>query len=245
MRSFRRFPKWFWLCVTVAPVLIWGSGAWSDSSGRQAVRDANLGVSPDSTELQVQASELLNRPSPTQGSAGTRRAEPERVSILVHFEPSEEPLDRAAAATRRAQVADFAHQSGGYVQYEYDILPNVVSPIIVSVSFGIGAIALSEVILSFFGLGVQPPRPSLGVMIGEVTARGNTSVSVLRDHPEQLLAPIIVVWLLIFCWNIVGDALNDVQQTFAPTPAPILCPRTRLTVRPKSDKCLPFSDIGG
>ena len=90
------------------------------------------------------------------------------------------------------------------------ILPNVVSPIIVSVSFGIGAIALSEVVLSFFGLGVQPPRPSLGVMIGEVTARGGASVSVLRDHSEQLLAPIIVVWLLIFCWNIVGDALNDV-----------------------------------
>lgn len=90
------------------------------------------------------------------------------------------------------------------------ILPNVVSPIIVSVSFGIGAIALSEVILSFFGLGVQPPRPSLGVMIGEVTARGGASVSVLRDHPEQLLAPIVVIWLLIFCWNIVGDALNDV-----------------------------------
>ena len=90
------------------------------------------------------------------------------------------------------------------------ILPNVVSPVIVSVSFGIGAIALSEVVLSFFGLGVQPPRPSLGVMIGEVTARGGASVSVLRDHPEQLLAPIIVVWLLIFCWNIVGDALNDV-----------------------------------
>jgi ABC-type dipeptide/oligopeptide/nickel transport system permease subunit len=90
------------------------------------------------------------------------------------------------------------------------ILPNVVSPVIVSVSFGIGAIALSEVVLSFFGLGVQPPRPSLGVMIGEVTARGGASVSVLRDHPEQLLAPIMVVWLLIFCWNIVGDALNDV-----------------------------------
>ena len=90
------------------------------------------------------------------------------------------------------------------------ILPNVVSPVIVAVSFGIGSIALSEVILSFFGLGVQPPRPSLGVMIGEVTARGNTSVSVLRDHPEQLLAPIAVVWLMIFCWNIIGDALNDV-----------------------------------
>ena len=91
------------------------------------------------------------------------------------------------------------------------ILPNVVSPVIVAVSFGIGGIALSEVILSFFGLGVQWPRPSLGLMIGEVTARsGSSSVSVLRDHPEQLLAPIVVVWLMIFCWNIIGDALNDV-----------------------------------
>ncbi|HIF71324.1 MAG TPA: ABC transporter permease [Dehalococcoidia bacterium] len=93
------------------------------------------------------------------------------------------------------------------------ILPNVVSPIIVSVSFGIGAIALSEIVLSFFGLGVQPPRPSLGLMIGEVVSRtGAGSHNIIRDHPEQLLAPIIVVWLLIFCWNIVGDALNDVMN---------------------------------
>ena len=34
-----------------------------------------------------------------------------------------------------------------------------------------------------------------------------------------------------------GDAPNHAQQAFAPAPAPILCPRTRLTVRPKSDKC--------
>ena len=79
-----------------------------------------------------------------------------------------------------------------------------------SISFTVGAIALSEVMLSFFGLGVQPLRPSLGVMIGDVTARGGSSVSVLRDHPEQLLAPILVVWLMIFCWNIIGDALNDI-----------------------------------
>ena len=90
------------------------------------------------------------------------------------------------------------------------ILPNIISPVIVSISFSIGAIALSEVMLSFFGLGVQPPRPSLGVMIGDVTARGGASISVLRNHPEQLLAPIIVVWLMIFCWNIIGDILNDI-----------------------------------
>lgn len=91
------------------------------------------------------------------------------------------------------------------------VLPNIISPLIVSASFGMGAIALGEVVASFFGVGVQPPRPSLGVMIGDVTARsGSAAVSTLRDHPEQLLAPIAVVWVMIFCWNIIGDALNDI-----------------------------------
>ena len=90
------------------------------------------------------------------------------------------------------------------------IFPNIISPLIVTVSFGMGAVAGSEIILSFFGLGVQPPRPSLGVMISEATGRGGSAVSVLQNHPEQLLAPIIVVWLLIFAWNILGDALTDV-----------------------------------
>ena len=91
------------------------------------------------------------------------------------------------------------------------VLPNIISPLIVSASFGMGAVALGEVIASFFGVGVQPPRPSLGVMIGDVTARsGSAAVSTLRDHPEQLLAPIVVVWIMIFCWNIIGDALNDI-----------------------------------
>ena len=90
------------------------------------------------------------------------------------------------------------------------ILPNVISPLIVTVSFGMGAVAGTEIALSFFGLGVQPPRPSIGIMIAEATGRGSTATSVLTQHPEQLLAPIAVVWLLIFSWNILGDALTDV-----------------------------------
>ncbi|MBI4305349.1 MAG: ABC transporter permease [Chloroflexi bacterium] len=90
------------------------------------------------------------------------------------------------------------------------LLPNSLGPIIVTTSFTLGAVAGSEIFLSFLGLGVQPPRPSLGAMIADVSGRGAGSVSVLRNHPEQLLAPIAVVWLLIFCWNLLGDALNDV-----------------------------------
>ncbi len=91
------------------------------------------------------------------------------------------------------------------------ILPNVVTPLVVSVSFGMGAVALGEVVASFFGIGVQAPRPSLGLMIGETIGRsGSAAVETLQNHPEQLLSPIIVVWLMIFCWNILGDALNDI-----------------------------------
>jgi ABC-type dipeptide/oligopeptide/nickel transport system permease subunit len=90
------------------------------------------------------------------------------------------------------------------------VLPNVISPLIVTMSFGLGAVAGAEVGLSFLGLGVQPPRPSLGVLIADATGRGSIATSVLTQHPEQLLAPIAVVWLLIFAWNILGDALTDV-----------------------------------
>ena len=90
------------------------------------------------------------------------------------------------------------------------VLPNVIAPLIVTATFGLGAVALSEVILSFFGLGVQPPRPSLGAMLSDVSGRGGSSVSVLTSHPEQLLSPIIIIWIMIFCWNIIGDALTDI-----------------------------------
>ena len=90
------------------------------------------------------------------------------------------------------------------------VLPNVVAPLVVTATFGLGAVALSEVILSFFGLGVQPPRPSLGAMLSDVSGRGGASVSGLTNHPEQLLSPIIVIWIMIFCWNIIGDALTDI-----------------------------------
>lgn len=90
------------------------------------------------------------------------------------------------------------------------ILPNITGTIIVTASAGMGAIAGSELVLSFLGIGVQPPRPSLGFMISDVSGRGTAVVSVIQNHPEQLLAPIAVIWLLIFSWSLLGDALNDV-----------------------------------
>ena len=65
------------------------------------------------------------------------------------------------------------------------VLPNVAGPIIVLVSASLGAVAGAEVLLSFLGIGIQPPVPSLGLMIYE-----NGSLTVLRTNPHLLMFPV-------------------------------------------------------
>lgn len=84
------------------------------------------------------------------------------------------------------------------------VLPNIISPVIVSVSASLAAFAGAELFLSFIGIGVQPPTPSLGRMIFE-----NSSISVLRSDPHLLLFPVIAVSILLFSFNLLGDAVND------------------------------------
>jgi ABC-type dipeptide/oligopeptide/nickel transport system permease subunit len=84
------------------------------------------------------------------------------------------------------------------------VLPNVMGPVIVMVSAGLAGIAGSEIFLSFLGIGIQPPTPSLGLMIFE-----NGSISVLRSDPHLLLFPVLTLSLLLFTFNLLGDAVND------------------------------------
>ena len=84
------------------------------------------------------------------------------------------------------------------------VLPNIISPVVVVVSMGMGATAGSEIILSWLGIGIQPPTPSLGVMIFQ-----NGNISVLRSDPHLILFPVMTVTVLIFAFNLLGDALND------------------------------------
>ena len=84
------------------------------------------------------------------------------------------------------------------------VLPNVMGPVIVTVSAGLAAVAGSEILLSFLGIGIQPPTPSLGLMIFE-----NGSISVLRSNPHLLLFPVLTLSILLFTFNLLGDAVND------------------------------------
>ena len=84
------------------------------------------------------------------------------------------------------------------------VLPNVMGPVIVLVSAGLAGVAGSEVFFSFLGIGIQPPTPSLGLMIFE-----NASISVLRSNPHLLLFPVGTLTVLLFTFNLLGDSVND------------------------------------
>ena len=84
------------------------------------------------------------------------------------------------------------------------LLPNAIGPIIVSVSMAMGSAVGSEVMLSWLGVGIQPPSASLGAMILD-----EGHISVLRTNPNLLLSPVATVGILIFAFNLLGDGLND------------------------------------
>jgi ABC-type dipeptide/oligopeptide/nickel transport system permease subunit len=85
------------------------------------------------------------------------------------------------------------------------LLPNVSNIIIVSLSAGLGGIAGTEIALTWFGVGIQPPTPSFGTMLFE-----GGSIRTLQASPHLLLVPGAVVAGLIFAFNLLGDALTDV-----------------------------------
>jgi ABC-type dipeptide/oligopeptide/nickel transport system permease subunit len=85
------------------------------------------------------------------------------------------------------------------------LLPNTLPLIIVGVSAGLGAVAGSEIALTFLGVGIQPPGASFGALINEGASR-----IALEHHPALLLVPGIIVGSLIFAFNLLGDAINDV-----------------------------------
>jgi peptide/nickel transport system permease protein len=84
------------------------------------------------------------------------------------------------------------------------LLPNIFGPLTVVATFGVASAILLEAALSFLGLGVQPPTPSLGDMINQARAP-----SVLHDLPWLWVPPGIVIALTVLAVNFVGDGLRD------------------------------------
>ena len=85
-----------------------------------------------------------------------------------------------------------------------EILPNTVAPVLVYATSVFALSILDEAALSFLGMGVQPPTPSLGNLLN-----GAESLSVLTGKPWLWVPAGAVIILLVVCINFVGDALRD------------------------------------
>ena len=85
-----------------------------------------------------------------------------------------------------------------------EILPNTITPVLVYATSVFALSILDEAALSFLGMGVQKPTPSLGNIL-----EGAESLSVLTDKPWLWVPAGAVIILLVVCINFVGDALRD------------------------------------
>ena len=84
-----------------------------------------------------------------------------------------------------------------------DILPNISSVLIVTFTTNVSTALLTEASLGFLGLGVPPPEPTLGGMVGQGTAY-------LLSAPWIVLFPGLVIAVIVLSLNILGDGLRDI-----------------------------------
>lgn len=82
------------------------------------------------------------------------------------------------------------------------IVPNLMGIVIVHATLTIPSVILFEALLSFLGLGVRPPLASLGSLVAE-------GVNSLQSHPYLVISPALMLALIIYCFNYLGDGLRD------------------------------------
>jgi len=82
------------------------------------------------------------------------------------------------------------------------LAPNTLHIVAVRATLGIGVVIMIEATLSFLGIGVQPPMPSLGGMISE-------AFKFLRSYPLQIVFPSLVLSSIVLAFNFFGEGLAD------------------------------------
>ena len=128
------------------------------------------------------------------------------IAVGLSAVPAYARLVRATVLSARENLyVEAARAIGGgdlaiLVRY---ILPNVVAPLIVTATLGLGTAILSAAALSFLGLGSQPPQPEWGRMLSE-------GRDYLREAWWISTFPGVGIMLTVLAMNLLGDGLRDV-----------------------------------
>lgn len=127
------------------------------------------------------------------------------IAVAVSSVPNFARVVRAATMTVRDQEYVEASQSLGgnntHIIVRH-IFPNILAPIIVQATLGIGKFILLCASLSFLGLGVQPPMPEWGSMLSNAR-------TFMRDYSYMVISPGIAIMLTVLALNLFGDGLRD------------------------------------
>jgi peptide/nickel transport system permease protein len=127
------------------------------------------------------------------------------LAIGVVYTPIVARVMRAAALeTSKDSFVDAARTRGAsyWRLVLRHILPNSMGPVIVQASILMGVSVLLEAALSFIGLGVQPPTPSLGLML-------STGRDFMASSPWVVADPGIAILIMVVGFTLVGDGLRD------------------------------------
>jgi len=82
------------------------------------------------------------------------------------------------------------------------VVPNAVHLLTARATLDVSALVLTEATLSFIGIGVQPPRPSWGLMINE-------AFQFLQSHPYLVIVPATALSLTVTAFNVLGESLAE------------------------------------
>ncbi|MGB0682984.1 MAG: ABC transporter permease [Magnetovibrionaceae bacterium] len=114
-------------------------------------------------------------------------------------------LVRAQALSLRTRTFVLAARSQGastrFIILRH-VLPNLASPIIVATTLATGQIILLESVLSFLGLGIQPPTPSWGNQL-------TNAQELIWSAPALALWPGLAIFTTVIAFNFLGDGLQD------------------------------------
>jgi peptide/nickel transport system permease protein len=127
------------------------------------------------------------------------------LAIGVVYIPIIARVTRASTlATRQELFVDAARARGASRRRIVlrHVLPNSIGPVVVQASVLLGIAILLEAALSFIGLGVRPPTPSLGLMLSD-------GRDFMANSTWIVAAPGVAIMLLVLAFNLIGDGLHD------------------------------------
>jgi peptide/nickel transport system permease protein len=110
----------------------------------------------------------------------------------------------AVLSTRQMEFVEASRALGGNQSYILfgRILPNSLTPLIVTATLGIGTAILDAAALSFLGLGAQPPTPEWGTMLSAERNQVFTA-------PHLVFYPGLAIMLTVLAFNLLGDGMRD------------------------------------